>query len=715
MVFIFNYRALLITEKYIRNRRAFSFVLLFFFSVVVAAQKNAFVILDVSQRNNEVTSGNLFSAAHALIVAGTPYSISTDVDSAIQNKFILVSSSIESNTFTIAERDSLISFVDKGGILFITQLKDSSLFKLAGVSDYQYSSTHYFFNWTLENLGQAGEFIDDPKEKVIKLADSSFTKSISFRSYTLSSAVSLAKFENDSVAFSKNQYGKGFVYLLGINWEDLVLRNQVSRHFKAARSFSNDFEPGSDVFYLFLRGIYKEHSYFSVYKHTSVQNSNSILVITHDVDATSAIKDIMTDFSSYEYNNNIRATYFITTHYMHDSVAKDFWNGYLDEIISVKNRGHELASHSVSHVPDFDNSSVVKMGSCSGEDENSYRPFFDGTKSNSVTVCGEVEVSKKLLDDNVGSNIKSFRAGYLAYNKYILEALEQTGYKFNSSHSANNVLTAFPFQGHLDLSINSRLSHIYEIPNTISDVFVADRITETNYNEKVDIWIDVQRRYAHNYAPSVLLIHPNRNWKILGQQRFIKSLPPKTAIIPFEEYGNYWKDREGCGIEINQDADSIVNVIVSENKLQLNSMLSFIVNNGQSAKEIHVTDKQGNTIPLLQGKWRKNDVILYSKDFNEKYNQFDFQITENSTEFKLYPNPLSEKAFFEFELFIDANVDLKIYDVAGRLIDNPINEKQELGRHKLEIETKKLGTGIYFYSISFGDQAPKKGKMLILK
>ena len=688
---------------------------LFGYSLYAQTQKNAFVILDVGIRNNDKTSGNLFSAEHALKVVGAPYYITTNLDSAIQYKFILVSSNIEENTFTKAEKDTLINFVSKGGILFMTQLKDPVLYNLAGVNGYKYSMSHSSFNWILDSVGPAGDFIDDVNEKTIQLGDTSLVTLFGCRSYSLSNAMALAKFDNESVAFLKNQYQKGFVYLLGINWEDIILRNQVNKHFNAARSFSNAFDPGSDVFYLFFRGIYSAHNTFSVTKHTSIYNSNSILVITHDVDATSAIQDIMTDFSNYEYFNNIRATYFITTHYMHDSVAKDFWTGYADEIISVRNKNHEIASHSVSHSPDFDNSSIVGIGACGGADENTYRPFFDGTKSNSITACGEAEVSKYLLDKNTGATVKSFRAGYLAYNKYLLNALEQTGYEFNSTHSANNVLTAFPFQGHIDLSMISRPSSIYEIPNTISDVFNDEKISETNYNQKVDVWLDVQKRNAANHAPTVLLIHPNRLWKIVAQQNFIRNLPPKTAIVAFEEYGHYWKSREFCDFETTLEDDSILIITVKSKSLPFNKFLSFIVSNGQAAKQINVVDENGKTIPLLASKWKNNDLILHSQNFNEQYDLFDYEISNEIREFKLYPNPFSESTNIEFELFKDSQIEMKIYDICGRLIDEPINTLIGVGKYKQEYQTKGLGSGIYFYSFSASGQAPIKGKMIIKK
>lgn len=677
--------------------------------------ENKIAVFNIESRNN-VTSGNdVFSVKQALIVAGVPYEITSDFTAAFQYKFVILTSNIEPSTFTISEKDSIIQFVNEGGVLFMNQLKDDYLFDLAGVSDYSYSNIHYSLSWIADNLGEEGSYIDDENELIMQLTDSSFTASVQTRSYTLSTGIPLAKFENDSIVISKNLYGLGCVYLIGLNWSDMVLRNQVMRHFKAARTYSNGFEPGSDIYFLFIREVYNKFNTFSVYKHTSILNSDNILVITHDVDATSAIEDIMTDFSSYEYLNNIRSTYFITTHYMHDSVAKDFWNGYEDQILSVKDKNHEIASHSVSHVPDFDNSSIVPLGNCLENTVQSYRPFFNGGFSENVTVCGEASVSRTLLENVVEIPLRAYRTGYLAYNKYLVEGLEKTNYKYNSSSSANNVLTNFPYQSHYGLSMNQGLANLYEVPNTISDVFMDERISETNYNDKVDIWLDVQKKNAANYSPTILLIHPNRPWKITAQERFVKEMTSNTAIIPISEYADYWIAREKCDFKIEETIDSNINVVISNYSLPLHEFQSFIVVNGQYANNITVLSEAGDTIHMLQSDFRTNDVILYLSEFDENYNEFDYHEDKVISNFLVYPNPFQDQVTFHYTLINDATVKLKIYSFSGELVDEPLNDYFELGPHNFKYINDKLSNGIYFYTLHFNDEKSIVGKIIMNK
>jgi peptidoglycan/xylan/chitin deacetylase (PgdA/CDA1 family) len=694
------------------KQKTFTLLLFIFLSITCFSQKNRIAIFDLTLRNAEANDGNKFSIEHLLKVSGLPYFVTDSVNLALQSKLIICSSNIEPTSFSQIEKDSLISFVQNGGYLFVTQLKDTILFPLFGVSDYQYGTNRYEFEWEIDNTNSAFRWLDDVNEKTIRLADTSYAASLNTRSYMLTTATALATFEDDSAACIKNNYGLGAAYVLGINWKDIVLRNQVGAHYKAARTYSNDFEPGTDVFMLFIKALYIKHNDYAVWKHTSGLNSKSSLIITHDVDATSAIKDIMNDFASYEKTNNIQATYFITTHYMHDSLAKNFWNGYTQDLINVKNKGHEIASHSVSHVPDFDNESIVPEGTC-GNTELSYQPFYNGMLSTNVTVCGETEVSKLLLDRDVNANVKSFRAGYLAYNKKILNSLETNNYAFNSSSSANDVLTAFPFQGHLDLSMNGALSTIYEIPNTISDVFMIDPISEYNYNNKVAQWLNSLKRNADNYAASLLLIHPNRLYKIQAEQNLIRSLPNNTRIIPFEHYGNYWKARENCSFDYQLENDSVLKIIIKNSSLPLHHDLSFVVDKGMLLHKIYVVDENNNPINLLQEQWETDSKILFSERFSENYATYYYTPDGPATVFANYPNPFSTHTTFSFELMKDAQVVMKIYDVSGRFIEEPINDNLELGLYHYSYTNTHLSDGLYFYSITIDDEKPVVKKLIV--
>jgi hypothetical protein len=73
--------------------------------------------------------------------------------------------------------------------------------------------------------------------------------------------------------------------------------------------------------------------------------------------------------------------------------------------------------------------------------------------------------------------------------------------------------------------------------------------------------------------------------------------------------------------------------------------------------------------------------------------------------FKAYPNPVTSFATFAFETTADAIVDLSVFDVAGRLVDNVARGQFEAGNHSVNWNVpSSMSAGVYYYRLSIGGQ-----------
>ncbi|GAB1442571.1 hypothetical protein MASR2M39_14070 [Ignavibacteriales bacterium] len=91
--------------------------------------------------------------------------------------------------------------------------------------------------------------------------------------------------------------------------------------------------------------------------------------------------------------------------------------------------------------------------------------------------------------------------------------------------------------------------------------------------------------------------------------------------------------------------------------------------------------------------------------------------TEVITEYSLsqnYPNPFNSSTIIEYTLPKDGLVAIKLYDITGGLVKQLVNEQKPTGRHKTTIESGKLASGIYIYSLRVNDININK-KLVILK
>jgi len=125
------------------------------------------------------------------------------------------------------------------------------------------------------------------------------------------------------------------------------------------------------------------------------------------------------------------------------------------------------------------------------------------------------------------------------------------------------------------------------------------------------------------------------------------------------------------------------------------------------------------------------DVKIIATDFNgnESISTFSFErVTTNTDEesalpdrFVLrdnYPNPFNPQTVIPFELAESANVEINIYDVAGRYITTLLDERMSAGSHQVTWNTsvgqgRELSSGVYFYQVKSGNFNQVKKMMLI--
>jgi len=70
---------------------------------------------------------------------------------------------------------------------------------------------------------------------------------------------------------------------------------------------------------------------------------------------------------------------------------------------------------------------------------------------------------------------------------------------------------------------------------------------------------------------------------------------------------------------------------------------------------------------------------------------------------KIYPNPFNSITNVEIDLPAPANVSVSIYDMAGRLVDNPVRNKPLLtGKNKITYTNNRLTANVYLLVVETG-------------
>jgi hypothetical protein len=479
---------------------------------------------------------NPLALVHCLKEMGVPFFITRDLAPALRHRLVILYPSVDSHTFTQAQANQLTTFVQQGGYIFAQNVFWGGLQSLFGFRSFAPSRKRYHLTFSAA-ADPVLKYLNRPEERETRLGSEQVPEIIWSNGYTpASGARVLAHFDDGSAALLTNSVGKGKVYLLGLSLLDVVLRNQNNRDYEAQRHYVNAFEPGADVWLLILRAWYETYAKDWVRLATIPGGQRSALLLSHDVDWENSFA-LGLDFERMEKAYQANSTFFIQTKYMDDANSKSFFfEPNLGILRALKSGGASVGSHSIIHSRGF-NKFVLGSGH---ETCSSYNPRGLGFDTASgATVFGEVRVSKELLDGEIpGQETIFFRAGHLRVPNSLPEALERSGYQFDSSFTADDVLSNFPFALPRDLGFEED-SEIYEFPVTIEDE------ESPGFANRVRQALEVILANAENGAVSVVLVHSNESHlKAAAEQDLLRQLPADIVKTDMLSFANFWRARD---------------------------------------------------------------------------------------------------------------------------------------------------------------------------
>jgi len=501
-----------------------------------------------------LTKGNEgeLGTVHALREMGIPFFVTRDVHRALMHHLVLIGPWVDSRTFSEQEAQEVARFVIGGGIIYAENIFWGALKPIFGFKSFEASRKRHWVSF--ENvLTPLFRYLDRPEERRVRLgslqADTIFATN-GYQSDGTSEV--LARFEDGSAALVGRKVGKGETYLSGVRLEDVILRGQVNRNSGGEAAYVNTFDPGGDIWMLLLRAWYEAFSDPGIRLATIPGGKRSVVLLSHDVDWEYSVPATLS-FGAMEKSHHVSSTYFIQTKYVSDANSRAFFYGHnIQDICKLKREGFDLGSHSVIHSRAF-NSFPAGTGQ---ETYASYRPrALSPQTAQGGTVMGEVRVSKQLLDGEIpGQHTIFFRSGHLKFPSVLPDVLERCGYEFDSSFTAPDVMTNFPFVLMRNRGFEQE-SRIYEFPITIEDEAgsLERRIAQT---------VDVIQANADNGAPSVILIHTNDvDKKIPAEEAILGQLPGDIATSDLTTFARFWRARD-CLEWVAQPSSDPAEIIV---------------------------------------------------------------------------------------------------------------------------------------------------------
>jgi peptidoglycan/xylan/chitin deacetylase (PgdA/CDA1 family) len=489
--------------------------------------------------------------------------------------------------------NALYDYVELGGVLVAAGEIGNRVYPLLGIGGHEPSTRRYRLHFS--GRDDSFRYLDHPHEKTISLGngeDHFYDDVIWSHAFKLAEgSMPLARFDDGSIGFVKNRYGRGHTYLIGLSYAESVLLPQVGDDFEAQRQYVNSIEPSADVIMLILKAIYESVYRPAVYLSTAPYAKSTALILSHDVDAQTSFVDSL-KFAALEKRYGVTSTFFMNTKYFTDWMDIDYYNieENRDAIRELHRRGWEVGSHTVSHYKQF---SQVAEGD-PGVTFRTYDPLKE------VTVQGEVRVSKELLERDVpGLEILSFRAGDLEFPHMLIRVLEESGYQYDSTYSANDVLTGFPYMAIGERHLGSPESKVVELPVTLDDSL--GYLTPDTVARAAQSWLEVAKAHRDNEAITVLLVHPSdtrtQTHKLEAQERLMEGVRAMDGWMgDVGTYGRFWQDRDETDFRVYRDGDGALFIQVDGKQNDLNPAIGFVVANPRSGRVV-VLDRDNSVMP----------------------------------------------------------------------------------------------------------------------
>ena len=479
---------------------------------------------------------NPLGIVHSLRQAGVPFFVTRDLAQALRHHLVIIYPGVDGNTFTNQQTHSLNRYVERGGHLFAVNVFAGALKSLFGFRDFVPSRRRYRVDFVV-GADTVLRYLNRPEEQQVPLGSPKYADIFWTNGYIADAgAAVLAHFEDGTAAVLRKSTGKGNTYLCGVSFHDVLLRNQVNRDYDAQRHYVNAFEPGADAWILLLRAWYESQQPDAVRLGTIPAGQSSALLLSHDVDWENSFAPAL-DFARMEKSHHASSTFFIQTKYVSDANSRSFFFGKdLADLKQLYEFGFSVGSHSVIHSRGFNK---FELGT-GLEAFPAYQPRGTGfDTATGATVFGEVRISKQLLDGELpGQQTVFFRAGHLRVPPTLPEALARCGYQFDSSFTADDVLTNFPYHLPLDLGFDQD-SGLYEFPVTIEDE------ESPGLPGRIDKALDVIQANAENGAISVLLIHTNEaQVKLAAEEALLNQLPRSILATDMMSFAHFWRARD---------------------------------------------------------------------------------------------------------------------------------------------------------------------------
>lgn len=105
--------------------------------------------------------------------------------------------------------------------------------------------------------------------------------------------------------------------------------------------------------------------------------------------------------------------------------------------------------------------------------------------------------------------------------------------------------------------------------------------------------------------------------------------------------------------------------------------------------------------------------VIYKKDNIVSVTQISTEVPSSINLYQNYPNPFNPETTIKFDISKAGFISLKVYDMAGKEVQNLFNGVKEAGSYQLKFDGAELNSGVYFYKLMTNGTTITKSMVLV--
>ncbi len=329
----------------------------------------------------------------------------------------------------------------------------------------------------------------------------------------------------------------------------------------------------------------------------------------------------------------------------------------------------------------------------------------DGVNFNNGTIIFNNESNGSILNSTFYKtrlNLEDFSYPNVKQNKFDSDSKitihSPDAFIYVQNNNFTNGEIIFSFDVDFDLNLVYKENCIYTMDG---DIFIYDDAT-FNIDKLTTLDLDFNSIYVGYYSDAQLIVSEANLYSgwIKCSDKSISNLTSSNLSIIFFEL----KDSAKLTIyNSNLDSNS---TIINNSEISVQAVNNYWGRPEGPIMTDSIARLKGdvNFLPFSSVPLDPVSAIARSNIIND-----DYQLIQN------YPNPFNPTTVISYQLLLNSEVSLDVYNLRGQKMSTLVNENQSPGKYSIEWNATGYASGIYFYVLRTSAGSVHSKKMILLK